>query len=181
MSGGFYPLISLPSRLTDTTATLIDNIWTNNLQASVKSGLVTVRLSDHLPVFSFIGGPTEIGVKPNRVTNKRVVNERRIVSFAEDLEGWCFDVQHSLGPEGNVAQFRNSFRDMYNLAFPVVRKKGSKKDVEKPWLDDDEFKALVAEKGKLYSLKLGGNLTEQMEERLKEVTKEVISRKIQVN
>ena len=31
-SGGFYPLISLPTRLTDTTATLIDNIWTNNLR-----------------------------------------------------------------------------------------------------------------------------------------------------
>ena len=31
MSGGFYPLISLPTRLTDTTATLIDNIWTNNV------------------------------------------------------------------------------------------------------------------------------------------------------
>ena len=27
-SGGFYPLISLPTWLTDTTATLIDNVWT---------------------------------------------------------------------------------------------------------------------------------------------------------
>ena len=40
MSGGFYPLISLPSRLTDTTATLIDNIWTNNVESRMESGLV---------------------------------------------------------------------------------------------------------------------------------------------
>ena len=61
MSGGFYPLISLPTRLTDTTATLIDNIWTNNVVAGVESGLVTVRLSDHLPVFAFVGGTREGG------------------------------------------------------------------------------------------------------------------------
>ena len=54
--GGFYPLISLPTRLTDTTATLIDNIWTNNVSAKIGSGLVTVRVSDHLPVFAFVGG-----------------------------------------------------------------------------------------------------------------------------
>ena len=55
-SGGFYPLISLPTRLTDTTATLIDNIWTNNVTAKMGSGLVTVRVSDHLPIFAFVTG-----------------------------------------------------------------------------------------------------------------------------
>ena len=49
--GGFYPLVSLPTRLTDTTATLIDNIWTNNVRTKIGSGLVTVRISDHLPCF----------------------------------------------------------------------------------------------------------------------------------
>ena len=55
-SRGFYPLISLPTRLTDLTATLIDNIWTNNLEKHIKSGLVTVRVSDHLPIYSLVGG-----------------------------------------------------------------------------------------------------------------------------
>ena len=55
ISGGFYPLISLPTRLTDTTATLIDNIWTSNVGAKIGSGLVTVRISDHLPIFAFVG------------------------------------------------------------------------------------------------------------------------------
>ena len=59
MSGGFYPLVSLPTRLTDDTATLIDNIWTNNLTDAVVSGLVTVRISDHLPVYAFMGGGGE--------------------------------------------------------------------------------------------------------------------------
>ena len=55
-AGNFYPLISLPTRMTDDeigqrgTATLIDNIWTNNVESRMESGLVTVRISDHLPV-----------------------------------------------------------------------------------------------------------------------------------
>ena len=36
-SVGFYPLISLP-RLTDNTATLIDNILTRNLEERVETG-----------------------------------------------------------------------------------------------------------------------------------------------
>ena len=55
-SGGFYPLISLPTRLTDTTATLTDSIWTNKVEEKTKSGLVTVRVADHLPIFAFVGG-----------------------------------------------------------------------------------------------------------------------------
>ena len=90
-TGGFYPLISLPTRLTDTTATLIDNIWTNNVVAKMGSGLVTVRVSDHLPIFAFVGGARAGGVKEEREGWRRLVNEGRIGRFAERLEGWEFD------------------------------------------------------------------------------------------
>ena len=39
-----------------------------------------------------------------------------------------------------MARFRNEFRDLYDGAFPWVKKKKSEKDEQKPWLDDDEFK-----------------------------------------
>ena len=54
-SRGFYPLVSHPSRIMDTTATLIDNIFMNNINCQIASGLGTVRVSDHLPVYAFIG------------------------------------------------------------------------------------------------------------------------------
>ena len=53
---GTLILISLPTRLTNNTATLIDNILTSNLEERVETGVVTVRISDHLPVFAFVGG-----------------------------------------------------------------------------------------------------------------------------
>jgi hypothetical protein len=54
-SGVDYPLVSLPTRLTDETSTLIDNMFTNNLGAQMEAGLVKVRVSDHLPIFAMVG------------------------------------------------------------------------------------------------------------------------------
>ena len=80
---GFYPLISLPTRLTDKTATLIDNILTSNLEEGVETGVVTVRISDHLPVFAFVGGhsgdPKEGG---REGMQRRVVTGARMGQFA---------------------------------------------------------------------------------------------------
>ena len=109
-SGGFYPLISLPTRLTDTMATLIDNVWTNNVTANIRSGLVTVRVSDHLPVFAFIGGLREAGsTQEGGKRRRRLVNDGRIRRFAERLEAWSFDEERQMGTEGNVARFQNEF------------------------------------------------------------------------
>ena len=53
-SFGLYPLITKPSRITDITATPID-IFTNELQFPVNSGLLITDISDHLPVFAICG------------------------------------------------------------------------------------------------------------------------------
>ena len=171
-SGGFYPLVSLPTRITDTSATLIDNIWTNNLDNEIKSGLVTVRISDHLPIYSFIGGNR----KESRIQDEdglhRLINEGRIGRFAGDLSAWSFDITGEIGVEANVARFRNQFRDLYDSAFPWVKNK-RRIDEEKPWLNDVEFKALLAEKSALYSKKIKKGLSEVEMSRLKELGREV--------
>ena len=172
---GFYPIISLPTRITDSTATLIDNIWTNNLEARAESGLVTVRISDHLPIFSFIGGTLQ-GEKGKQGDNRgfyRVINEGKILRFAEDLNEWTFDEARALGVEANVARFRNEFRDLYNLAFPWAKNKKNRKDEEKPWLDNQELKELIKEKGELYKMKIKNRLGSEGIARLAEVSKQV--------
>lgn len=47
-----YPFITKPSRPTFNTASLIDNIFTNNLTCLTNNGLTVNDLSDHLPIFS---------------------------------------------------------------------------------------------------------------------------------
>ena len=45
----FYLLINQPTRITDTTATILDHIWTNLYSKNIKSSILVHPISDHLP------------------------------------------------------------------------------------------------------------------------------------
>ena len=81
--------MSLPTRLTDTTATLIDNIWTNNVEAKIGSGLVGVRISDQLPVFAFVGGafPWVDDKRSRRDERKRLLDDVGLKGVGEGDRG----------------------------------------------------------------------------------------------
>ena len=164
--------MSLPTRLA--SGTLIDNIFTNNLEDKIEAGLVTVEVSDHLPIFAMVGGSGGggQGEGPGR-NQRRRVTEERMADFALVLESWDWRESRAVGVRDNVARFRNEFRDVYNEVFSVFENKKKQKDREKPWLDDPDFKVIVREKGKLYSRKVKGQEQDGDRERLAEVTKEV--------
>jgi exonuclease III len=46
-----YPIITRPTRFSNTNTTLIDNIFTNNPGNNYYAGLLLTDLSDHLPIF----------------------------------------------------------------------------------------------------------------------------------
>ena len=48
------PLITLPTRITSHTATVIDGIFTNHSENYLCSGLLLSDISDHLPIFCII-------------------------------------------------------------------------------------------------------------------------------
>jgi len=47
---GVKPLITKPTRITETTATLIDHIYTNDVNLKT-AGILIFHISDHLPVY----------------------------------------------------------------------------------------------------------------------------------
>ena len=53
VSKSFLPIITLPTRIKQQSATLIDHIWTNKVCSFYKSGIIINFLSDHFPVFYF--------------------------------------------------------------------------------------------------------------------------------
>ena len=59
----FMPRITLPTRIAEKTATLIDNILINNNALNCICGNITTSISDHLPQFivlaSLLGTPTD--------------------------------------------------------------------------------------------------------------------------
>ena len=50
-SNGYLPQINLPIRITDTTMTLIDNIFTNTMNYNSFSGYILIEIADHLSQF----------------------------------------------------------------------------------------------------------------------------------
>jgi hypothetical protein len=57
------PMITKPTRVTQTTATLIDNIYVNHNSNCVQSGIMYMKLSDHFPMFCFAGA-AKVSNKP---------------------------------------------------------------------------------------------------------------------
>ena len=51
-SYGFLPLIIQPTRFSNTTQTLIDNIFTNDLEHDTDSGNILIEFADHLTQFA---------------------------------------------------------------------------------------------------------------------------------
>ena len=89
---GMYPLINRPSRITKTSATLIDNIFSNDIKTCVTSGLLISDISDPLPVFCCYNNSlschnTET-VKGNQEI--RLVNDRNLYNLNLSLAE-CFE------------------------------------------------------------------------------------------
>ena len=54
VSNGFFPKITLPTRLSDNSSTLIDNIFTNNIDEASTSGILLNSISDHQMIFTYV-------------------------------------------------------------------------------------------------------------------------------
>ena len=77
-SHGYRPLIMQPTRVTSHSATLIDNIFINDLETYSIGGNITASISDHFPQFSSIN----IFDKP--VKNKNVKYGRSYKYFNQN-------------------------------------------------------------------------------------------------
>ena len=54
MSNCLLPLITIPTQINSGTNTLIDNIFTNHLHPDMKTGNLSIKISDHLPSFMIV-------------------------------------------------------------------------------------------------------------------------------
>jgi hypothetical protein len=67
----------------------------------MESGFVMGRILDHLPVFAFVGGVVGAEDKGGEgAGGGRLVNDRRIAGFAEELRAWSFDIERAMGVGG---------------------------------------------------------------------------------
>lgn len=119
------PLINRPTRLTSSSATLIDHIYTNAIQLLENkslSGVLCVNISDHLPIFHLCNSQSNVTVKiqakPRRVINTKTLNKLKTSLEKQD---WSTVMQIENTHKAYNA-FTNVFMKCYNECIPITEK-----------------------------------------------------------
>ena len=148
-SNGFLPLITRPSRVTATSATLIDNIFTNDIGDINHSiqGLFITDISDHFPVFH-IAKQMEIEEKDAYIY-KRLYGSQNKDNFCHAMSNISWDeISRATDTQQAFDTFHKHLVEMYNKHFPKIRVK-KKYNNRKPWLSEG-LRNSIKQKNKLY-------------------------------
>ena len=138
------PLITIPTRITSKTKTLIDNILYNNFVPGIKSGNINVSISDHVPQFAIIP-----------LSNKQFIHKKQEI-FARNfkyinkpllLNTLKAEILTSNSDDSNIDEdlsnlLKSTDRAVEQL-FPL--KKISKRQLKlktKPWITNEILKAI---------------------------------------
>ena len=148
-SVSLIPLINRPTRITTNTATLIDNIFCNDvIDLKHFNGIFCNDITDHYPVFSLnLGTYTE--QTQQYFIKSRKVNKSTISVFKEKLSNidWS-NIMQNQSAQCAFTDFYQSITGLYDTTFPVtnVQIRYSNK---KPWLCQN-LKKSIRLKNKLY-------------------------------
>ena len=131
-SNGFLPQITLPTRITDTSMTLIDNIFSNTFTTDNFSGNLLIKIADHLLQFLSVG-KTNITFKSKTYYKRNYTNFNE-ASFLDDLSIQQWE-NHLQDPNDKYNDFYWRLENCINRHAPI--RKLSKKELKiksKPWI-----------------------------------------------
>ena len=141
----YLPNITLPTRLTDTSNTLIDNVFANSAKFEAVSGILINNISDHQAIFTIITIPRERVIIHTNISsnNQTTYTVKKLSSGTKpkaiftppnrklDIDMFCEDVRINL-----VANTDNSFDESDNYK-GLVKSIG---DAQKKQIDSKRFK-----------------------------------------
>lgn len=148
-SFSLFPLTTKPTRITDTTATLIDHIWTTLPDLNIGNYIINADISDHFPVLSQF--KLIIDNSPAYV-KKRIINDSTLNNFQADLEqiDWTSVLQCTC-PNKSFDVFFQEFNLLFQQHFPVITKTVRTRNIVSPYISPD-LKKYINEKNRLARL-----------------------------
>ena len=150
-SNMYYPTINKPTRITNVSATLIDHIWTNDLNY-YSSGILYTSVSDHFPVFSSFSPPIIKSNSAKVVFKKRIINNTNIEAFSSELSNYTLDdLPHELELNEAYDKFIDKFTYFYNKHFPIEEYSIKEKHSNKPYITQGIRKS-IKERNRLQRL-----------------------------
>ena len=152
-SHGFLPDISKPTRVTNTSATLIDHIYTNDITSAFHSGISIIDVADHLGTFCIFQGKTKKD-KPKQI-KEMIFNRANTEIFYRNLENTDFsDILKFYCPDLTYKHFMDIYLAEFDTSFPLREVSSRAKFTKRqPWFTTGLLNSSI-NKGKLFSLKM---------------------------
>ena len=150
-SFGLFPLINSPTRVTPSSSTLIDNIFTNVLDSHLDCGCLCVDITDHLPIFLLTN--IELSKKRKKLPNLgRNISTEGINSLNNELcnTDWS-PVYSALDVDDSYNTLLSIFIPLLDKHLPFKKKKVFINKIRKPWISPKLFRC-IKRKNELYKI-----------------------------
>ena len=148
-SHGFMPLINRPTRISEHSATIIDNIFTNNHTDLLNSyhGILISDISDHFPIFHINKNICDI--TQELIIVKRSYSDQNKDAFLQQLSNTNWNCLYNVGNvQEAFSTFHETLYNLYDQNFPK-RKIKIKHNNYKPWLSES-LRICIKRKNHLY-------------------------------
>ena len=149
---GFAQIVARPTRITEHSATLIDHVYTSNIENTLSCNILTLDLSDHLATHTKLsfGSNTQQPRHTNPVLKNGNTSDFRLFNAAnnqnfENLmkhETWT-DISTDMDTQTAYNKFEEIYMKHYNTAFPLkanrTRRENERQNPKPwilPWLED---------------------------------------------
>ena len=133
---GLHQLINEPTRVTDTTSTLIDLIYTNYPDKVICSGVCHVNISDHSLVFAYRKLSIGAVSKRHNTINYRTFKNFNPDHFCNDIASQNWDVLDNFqDPDDMWREWKIKFLNVVNTRTPLRTKRVHSK--RSPWITSE--------------------------------------------
>jgi hypothetical protein len=153
-SNSFIPQICKPTRVTNSSATLIDNIFSNIIHNSpTTNGIIISDISDHFPIFYIKYFNNSTSQSNPEYKLKRQINEINRAKFTQEIIGsdWT-EIMTETDAQESYTKFHNHLTKVFEKCFPIKKVKIGYL-TKLPWLTPGMKKSIKI-KQKLYALYL---------------------------
>ena len=148
LSNDLTPCITKPTRITHTTATLLDNIFVSpKLQQNVSPFILTEDISDHLPIIALLGNQKK-SLKESMTIKVRNLSEDKIQHIKDDLDmiEWE-EILKNQNCNTGFTTFHQTLCESINKHAPEeIRKLSYKKQIRDPWIMKGILTSLTKQK-----------------------------------
>ena len=133
---GAITLINRHTRVTTSSATLIENIFTNCVfNTSLKKGIIKTSISDHFAMFVAIKLSNEKTKNQEIKIKKRIFSNKNKESFKQDLQKVYWEELNILNCTKTLYKpFIKLFSNIYDKNFPLLETEVKLKDLRTPWM-----------------------------------------------